>query len=138
MISAILWICFLLKDAGHGENKSKMDLLKGSCRRFQLFYFLTRIINVINKMKSYTVKIETGWRFPSVMFLYCLFKPCFFKFIFIRLKGYYTRRLTESSPSTWEQDNSPPDNCPPQMFFSFIFSFWLPLSDYEFHCTTIR
>jgi hypothetical protein len=22
-----------------------------------------------------------------------------------------------------------PDNCPPQIFFSFIFSFWLPLSD---------
>ena len=36
-----------------------------------------------------------------------------------------------------EQDNSPQDNCPPQIFFSFIFSFWLPLSDYELHCTTI-
>ena len=33
---------------------------------------------------------------------------------------------------TWalrEQDNILPDNCPPQIVFSFIFSFWLPLSD---------
>ena len=57
------------------------------------------------------------------------------------LCAFYSNGLSLTEFNTisriWEQDNSPPDNCPPQMFFSFIFSFWLPLSDYEFHCTTI-
>ena len=42
---------------------------------------------------------------------------------------FLTKLLSTINYVRREQDNSPQDNCPPQIFFSFIFSFWLPLSD---------
>ena len=44
--------------------------------------------------------------------------------------GYFVKvnKIVMMNIELLEQDNSPPDNCSPQIFFSFIFSFWLLLS----------